>query len=53
MVEMHGGGYKDLMEESDTYSVSGVLWGHLCVWGIFSSGGSIGKMDGLCVWVEM
>ena len=23
-----------LMEESDTYGASGVLWGHLCVCGV-------------------
>ena len=42
-----------LMEESEsgTYRALGVLWGHLG--GIFSSGGSIGKVDGLCVWVKM
>ena len=39
------------MGEDGTYRTSGVLWGYL--WGIFCSGGSIGKVDGLCVWIEM
>ena len=50
-MEVHGDGYKDLMEEDGTYGALGVLCGCLCVVG--SSGVSIGKMDGLCVWVEM
>ena len=37
-----------LMEESGNYGVSGALWGYL--WGTFSSGG---RVDGLCVWVDM
>ena len=36
------------MEERGIYGGSEVICG-----GLFSSGGSIGKMDGLCVWVEM
>ena len=36
-----------LMAESGTYGASGVLWGYLGE--IFSCGGSIGKVDGLCV----
>ena len=46
-MEVYEDRYKDLMEGGDTYGASGELWG------IFSSGGGIGKMDGLCVWVEM
>ena len=29
------------------------VWFEVICGGIFSSGGGIGKMDGLCVWVEM
>ena len=50
VVEVHEDGYKHLMEEGGTYGALGVLWGHL--WGIFSSGGGIVKMDGLYVWVK-
>ena len=48
-MEVHEDRYKDLIEEGDTCGASDVLWSHL--WG--NSGGDIGKMDGLCVWVEM
>ena len=57
---------KDFMEEGGTYSVLSVLFdgGKWYLWfircvvgsfveGIFSSGGGMGKMDGLCVWVEI
>ena len=56
---VHGDGYKDLMAEDGTHRVSGVLFdGGKCIvglsmGGIFSCGGSIGKVDGLCVWVEI
>ena len=39
-------GFKNLMEKDGTFGASGMLWGVSC-------GGSIGKMDGLCVSVEM
>ena len=63
-MEVHEDGYKYLMEESGIYSVSGVLfdegkWYLRCirgvvslVGGILSSGGCIGKVDGLCIWVN-
>ena len=65
-MEVHEDGYKDLMEEVGTYGASscclmekssiydvlGVLRSYRGG-GIFSSGGSIGKVDGLCVWVKM
>ena len=63
---VHGDGYKDLTENEVTYGASGVLfdggkWYLRCVGyvvmlfvaKIFSGGGGIGKMDGLCGWVEM
>ena len=63
-MEAYEDGHKDLIEEDDTYSVSGVLFegekwylvhqvccGVICR--VVSSGGGIGKMDRLCVWVKM
>ena len=64
VVQVHGDGYKDLMEEGDTYGALGVLfnggkWYLQCVGcavgsfvGGISSKCGIGKMDGLFVWVE-
>ena len=40
-----------LMDESGTYGALGVLW--IICRGIFNSGGSIGKLDELLVWVEI
>ena len=59
---VHGDGYKDLMEEDGSYGALGLLfhggkWYLQCIgcvvglfggW-IFSSGDSIGRVDGLCV----
>ena len=66
VVGVHRDRCKDLMEEDDTYGASGVLFDGgkcylrcvVCVMGlfvgdIFSSGDNIGKVGGLCVWVEM
>ena len=62
---VHGDGYEDLMKEGVTYGASGVWfdgrkWSLRCVGCEVESfvrevscEGGIGKMDRLCVWVEM
>ena len=47
---MHEDGYKDLKKEGGT--VRRLCCGVISR-GIYRSGGGIGKMDWLCVWVEM